>query len=173
MDDLTAKYIPIHIEWTAAEVETLTTMWSGGVTSRGIAAVLGKSRSAILGKLNRLGGYKRPKSPGATRSDMAIKPRSPGAERMRKWREVHRGERYIRPRAEMRQVAPVAEPRCETNVTIYELTENHCRWPLGEPAHDMLYCGGPAIKGLPYCGHHSKLAYTPTSYRGAPSAPPG
>jgi GcrA cell cycle regulator len=66
-----------------------------------------------------------------------------------------------------------AEPELIENVipigqrcSIVELTEDKCRWPIGDPAQaDFFFCGGKSITGLPYCGHHSRIAYQPASDR--------
>ncbi len=51
-------------------------------------------------------------------------------------------------------------------VTIVELRETMCRWPLGDPSSsDFRYCGSPSHSGTPYCCHHGKLAYQPTQDR--------
>ena len=50
-------------------------------------------------------------------------------------------------------------------VTIIELKESMCRWPLGDPAtSEFRYCGSPAASG-PYCGYHGGLAYQPAQDR--------
>ena len=50
--------------------------------------------------------------------------------------------------------------------TILELSESKCRWPIGDPSSpDFFFCGGKTIEGLPYCGHHSRIAYQPTADR--------
>ncbi len=51
-------------------------------------------------------------------------------------------------------------------VTIMELREGTCRWPLGDPAHaGFSYCGAQAVTGLPYCAHHAQVAYQPSTER--------
>ena len=50
-------------------------------------------------------------------------------------------------------------------VTIVELKEAMCRWPLGDPASsEFRYCGSPAASG-PYCAYHGSLAYQPAHDR--------
>jgi GcrA cell cycle regulator len=50
-------------------------------------------------------------------------------------------------------------------VTIVELKEAMCRWPLGDPTSpDFRYCGSPVSTG-PYCAHHGALAYQPAQER--------
>jgi GcrA cell cycle regulator len=50
--------------------------------------------------------------------------------------------------------------------TLLELTEQTCRWPIGDPGHsDFFFCGGQTITGLPYCAYHSRVAYQPANLR--------
>ena len=56
-------------------------------------------------------------------------------------------------------------PRSE-GVTIMELREFMCRWPLGDPTTpEFRYCGTQALMGLPYCAHHAQIAYQPAAER--------
>ena len=58
-------------------------------------------------------------------------------------------------------VIPIGQRR-----TLLELTEETCRWPIGDPGHaDFFFCGGPPISGLPYCAYHSRVAYQPPNVR--------
>jgi GcrA cell cycle regulator len=51
-------------------------------------------------------------------------------------------------------------------VTIVELKEEMCRWPLGDPTTaEFRYCGAHAPGVGPYCAHHGKLAYQPAQDR--------
>ncbi len=51
-------------------------------------------------------------------------------------------------------------------VTIVELRESMCKWPLGDPSSpDFRYCGSPAQSATPYCQYHGKLAYQPAQDR--------
>jgi GcrA cell cycle regulator len=50
--------------------------------------------------------------------------------------------------------------------TILELTEETCRWPIGDPGStDFFFCGGQAGTGAPYCTYHSRVAYQPAGDR--------
>jgi GcrA cell cycle regulator len=47
--------------------------------------------------------------------------------------------------------------------SLFELTEEKCRWPIGNPgAADFCFCGNEPIRGLPYCVGHTRIAYRPT-----------
>ena len=53
------------------------------------------------------------------------------------------------------------------NVTIMDLRESMCRWPVGDPSSaEFRYCGSKAPIGAgPYCAHHSRMAYQPVQDR--------
>ena len=55
-------------------------------------------------------------------------------------------------------VVPISEP-----VTILELRDTMCRWPIGDPAQsDFRYCGARRTPGEgPYCACHAAIAYQP------------
>ena len=46
------------------------------------------------------------------------------------------------------------------HITIYQLREGVCRWPLGPmlALPPFLYCGEAAPLGCPYCQHHTQKA---------------
>jgi len=45
-------------------------------------------------------------------------------------------------------------------VSLLELTEETCRWPLGDPSTpDFGFCGARPVAGRPYCVHHLRLAH--------------
>src|SRR5262245_58744773 len=45
-------------------------------------------------------------------------------------------------------------------VSLLELTEKTCRWPLGDPRiPDFGFCGATPVAGQPYCVHHLRLAH--------------
>ncbi len=51
-------------------------------------------------------------------------------------------------------------------LTLMELTERTCKWPIGDPAtSDFWFCGLPALPGKPYCEAHVGVAFQPMSAR--------
>ena len=49
---------------------------------------------------------------------------------------------------------------------LLELNEGTCHWPIGDPGEpEFFFCGGKARIGLPYCAHHSRIAYQPATER--------
>ncbi len=51
-------------------------------------------------------------------------------------------------------------------LTLMELTERTCKWPVGDPAtEDFWFCGLPSVAGKPYCEAHVGVAFQPMSAR--------
>lgn len=51
-------------------------------------------------------------------------------------------------------------------LTLMDLTERTCKWPIGDPATpDFWFCGLPSLPGKPYCEAHVGVAFQPMSAR--------
>ena len=51
-------------------------------------------------------------------------------------------------------------------LTLMELTERTCKWPIGDPATEKFwFCGLPSVPGKPYCEAHVGVAFQPMSSR--------
>ncbi len=51
-------------------------------------------------------------------------------------------------------------------ISLMELTERTCKWPIGDPAtEDFWFCGLPVQQGKPYCEAHVGVAFQPMSTR--------
>ncbi|OUD08861.1 GcrA cell cycle regulator [Marivivens niveibacter] len=51
-------------------------------------------------------------------------------------------------------------------ISLMELTERTCKWPIGDPATpDFWFCGLPVQQGKPYCEAHVGVAFQPMSAR--------
>ncbi len=51
-------------------------------------------------------------------------------------------------------------------ISLMELTERVCKWPIGDPAtEDFYFCGLPVQQGKPYCEAHVGVAFQPMSSR--------
>ncbi|MGY2046774.1 GcrA family cell cycle regulator [Methylobacterium sp. JK268] len=152
--------------WTKERVELLKRLWGEGRSASQIAAEIGGvSRNAVIGKVHRLGLAGR-----VTKTNGAPAPRSraPGDEERPATLPT-----IVAPapaplaliRAEPPAPVEVALPVSE-RVTIMELREFMCRWPMGDPASpDFRFCGARSITGLPYCTHHARIAYQPAAER--------
>ena len=136
--------------WTDERLELLKGHFAAGLTCRQIAAEIGVSRNAVIGKLSRL-GLTRDKPPGG----------EPRAKRPRE----RRGRSVPRLQYEMlREVydeAAFAETPVESahRCSLFELSKEHCRWPVNAEAEEFSFCGNTPLAGLPYCQGHTRLAY--------------
>ncbi len=164
------------MSWTDERVELLKKLWSDGLSASQIAAELGGiTRNAVIGKVHRLGlsGRAKSTSAGAPRQR---KVRAP-SHMLRIGRGAIRGNTAL---AHAYDVEVEAEPELIDNIipigqrrTILELTEQTCRWPVGDPGgSDFFFCGGNTVTGLPYCAYHSRVAYQPVSDRRRDKRPP-
>ena len=164
------------MSWTDERVSTLKKLWLDGLSASQIAKQLGGvTRNAVIGKVHRLGLSGRAKSP----SSAAPRPRKarPAQHMMRVTRPVSRGNTAL---AQAFEVEVEAEPVTYDNVvpmsqrlSLLELNEATCHWPVGDPSSpDFFFCGGKALSGLPYCAQHSRVAYQPAAdRRSAPAKP--
>lgn len=51
-------------------------------------------------------------------------------------------------------------------LSLMELTERTCKWPIGDPATEAFwFCGLPVQAGKPYCEAHVSVAFQPMSSR--------
>ena len=157
------------MSWTDERVETLKKLWADGLSASQIATELGGiTRNAVIGKVHRLGLSGRAKSP----SSAAPRPRKPrsASHMLRVSRSSMRGNTAL---AHAYELDIEAEPEPIDNViplgqrrSLLELTEDTCRWPIGDPGTaDFFFCGGAAVTSLPYCAYHSRIAYQPANVR--------
>ncbi len=164
------------MSWTDERVELLRQLWLDGRSASQISAQLGHglTRNAVIGKVHRLGLAGRAKSP----SSAASPPRPAPAPRVAPRSSPRSGARGAIHGNVALAMSP--EPMLETRpvfqedvvvpmslrVTIIELKEAMCRWPLGDPtSSEFRYYGSPSSGAGPYCAHHGKLAYQPVQDR--------
>ena len=157
------------LTWTDDRVEQLKKLWEGGLSASQIAAELGNvTRNAVIGKVHRLGLSGRAKSPASA----APRQRKARPERhlMRVARPVSRGNTALAHAFEVEfdpdpiafdNVVPISQ-----RLSLLELNEATCHWPIGDPASsEFFFCGGKALTSLPYCAYHSRIAYQPAGDR--------
>ncbi|MGQ0686671.1 GcrA family cell cycle regulator [Bradyrhizobium sp.] len=137
--------------WNDERLEALKNHFAAGLSCRQIAAEIGVSRNAVIGKLSRL-GLSREKTGDAIRRK---KPR----ERRARTGSVPRLQfemlRQVYDEAAFTDTPVVSERRC----TLFELGKEHCRWPVNTDTEAFAFCGNPPLAGMPYCQGHTRLAY--------------
>ena len=159
------------MSWTEERVERLSRLWMQGQSASQIAGELGNgvSRNAVIGKIHRLGLSGRNASTLQPDSDRGrgVKPAAAPAP----------VKPAVRPPVELPVAAPTfpiaqAMPISDVvipltdRVTIMELRETMCRWPLGDPtSSEFRFCGCRTSGAFPYCTAHARVAFQPVAER--------
>jgi GcrA cell cycle regulator len=165
-------------------------MWSEGQSASQIAKELGGvTRNAVIGKVHRLGLSNRagaapaktekadPK-PAPKEAAPAPEPRTEKpapaptpAPAPARPKIVPAGQ-PLPPQPSANEISPEAlatvrevEKKAK-RITLMELTERTCKWPIGDPAtEDFWFCGLAVQPGKPYCEAHVGVAFQPMSAR--------
>jgi len=142
-------------------------LWSLGIKSGTIAALLGISRSAVMGKVNRL---------RAEGVDMQIRTPDGVLPSRRPAPTPYFGTRVVtlKPKAAPMPapiVKPVLPPPPPEGISILDIGYAQCRWEIARddsPYRLAVYCGAgtEVIRGTArsYCPEHCKLAYNQTPW---------
>lgn len=140
--------------WTEERVETLKQQWSAGSTAAEISAALGFSRSAILGKVHRLGLSERRGLGGPRRSTTRIGNVTRRAPSARAFTLKHHAPSAV-PNAPEPVLIEDTAIQFSQRRTIMELNSATCRWPVGDPGTPgFFFCGGLVEVGRSYCPGH-------------------
>ncbi len=161
----------------------------GGVTRN---AVIGKVHR--LGLSNRAGGGSAAKTAAKEKPAAAAKPAPKPAVRPKPApvpavkEEQELDENGIPISAARRAIIPAGQPlppqpsaneispealakvneieKSAKRISLMELTEKTCKWPVGDPAtDDFWFCGLAVQQGKPYCEAHVGVAFQPMSSR--------
>jgi GcrA cell cycle regulator len=147
--------------WTEERIEKLKEHWAEGFSASQISGLMGAaSRSAIIGKVHRLG-----------LSGRIVKTRKI-AKRRRPSRLA--SLRNFTPRPTMKLASYTPPPPSETDVarvSFNQLDKTHCKWIIGDPSElgqdQPMFCGAERVEGLPYCRDHAIRALDPVKLRKA------
>jgi len=181
------------MSWTDERVELLKKMWGEGQSASQIAKELGGvTRNAVIGKVHRLGLSNRatgaPAAPaktaakdkpgtkdkpasantgGATETAVAATPVTAITRKA-----IIPAGQPLPPQPSANEISPEAlasvrevEKKAK-KISLMELTERTCKWPIGDPAtDDFWFCGLSVQSGKPYCEAHVGVAFQPMSAR--------
>ena len=156
--------------WTDERVELLKKLWIDGLSASQIAAEMGGvTRNAVIGKVHRLGLSGRAKTANSASSRPKPAPRNTNFQARPARNGQQRGlvrsrirvspERRADGQARVEQRLEAPEP---LRLELTDLTDQTCKWPIGDPAAaDFSFCGHAPKEGSPYCPYHSRVAYQP------------
>ena len=145
--------------WTDERVDILKRLWADGLSASEIAGRLGgTSRSAVIGKVHRLGFSGRSATKGYYRKE-----RSYRRTHVSKPDKIALGDR--RPRGSAGFIPDdrppaMSEPYIPPSArkSLLELDEQRdCKWPIGDGP--FTFCARRRESGLPYCKDHAAIAY--------------
>jgi len=179
------------MSWTDDRVETLKTMWGEGKSASQIAKELGGvTRNAVIGKVHRLGLSNRASTTTKAASKTAAAKPAPTPAPTPKVipqatptgisahapipprRPIIKAGQPLPPQPSANEIsaealATVKEvEKSARRLSLMDLTERTCKWPVGDPAtDDFWFCGHPVQQGKPYCEAHVAVAFQPMSAR--------
>jgi GcrA cell cycle regulator len=179
------------MSWTNERVEILTKMWAEGNSASQIAKELGGvTRNAVIGKVHRLGLSNRATTSTSNKSESKTKssPKS-SSKAQQKARKIDAAEpkpnnvtslrrqiipagQPLPPQPSANEISPEALARVSEiekqakKLSLLELTERTCKWPVGDPAtEEFWFCGLATQSGKPYCEAHVGVAFQPMNSR--------
>lgn len=140
------------MEWSDERITALTSLWRDGYSASQVARLLGGvSRSAVIGKIHRLGiaGRDAPSRPRAVSARPAVANRTTS----------HGGTRRVGD-APTRRTPSQPEPfDVAPTATLISLSDHGCRWPIGDPGEDGFgFCGRLRAGRGAYCQGHGPLS---------------
>lgn len=147
-------YTSRNTPWSPEKVDRLKELLPQGLSAADIARDIGVSRSAVLGKIFRMGISSVAKKKAWTRSS---------AEEIAKRKQLAEQRRSEFACNEITELTP---EQSATAVGFWKLADTHCKWPVSGDARDldsMKFCGAQPIKGTAYCLHHQFMAHKPGS----------
>ena len=135
--------------WTPEKEDKVRVLWAEGFTSREIAAGLGCTRCAVIGKVHRLG--------------LPVRVQS----------VTNRSKKYKPPKPLPAPVPVIAIAKINIPIgtkhglsygaeAMMKLEAGDCRWPIGDPLSDKFgFCSEKKTVSHPYCAYHNTVAFVP------------
>jgi GcrA cell cycle regulator len=155
---------PGEILWSEALIARASELWLAGFTGGEIGRRLGLSRSAIMGKLRRLGllrNDRRPRVPIRRAARLQAIPVPKPAPR----KVPNKRNKRPLPPPEPYQAPPPPPVPPIGSFGLLDLRAGHCRWPGPEDRAPWTFCGAPQLFDSSYCKFHHELAHNRGSQR--------
>ena len=162
--------------WTEKRLQRLKLLHKEGFSANVIAGKLGPAftKSIVLRKLHQLEEERLARAKVlATRKAAKASRLERASKAVDAPRKVTRGP-VVQPvnAAPIRFVASTPlrpKPATLQGITLFDLRQGHCRWPLGDDRPARLFCGAPSVGTTSWCEHHQRIAFSgfrPTQQHG-------
>jgi len=170
--------------WTEERVELLKKLWLEGLSASQIAGVIGKvHRLKLSGRAKPANSTPRVRQAPRPAARRVASPSSGGVRSggfgggsnlgatMKSARPMSAGgaiqgatalkmDEQFAVEMEMAPAAAELFIPVEQRLTLLQLNEHTCKWPIGDPlTPDFYFCGQHSDEGKPYCEFHSRRAY--------------
>ena len=138
------------MSWNPEKENKLRELWKKGHTASQIARLLGDAtRNAVIGKAHRLNLEARAASRKSTSKIIEKNTYIPEAKTQKLGRK-----------AKFKALLLDKSFPAENPVELYDLNDDHCRWPLGEKLEPAkFFCGRKPMQKFPYCQLHMLYGY--------------
>lgn len=135
-------------------------MLSNGRSYGDIAEAIGMTRSAVAGKMWRMGLKANVRRPGPLAPERLLQLRQAREAGLHRMAQLRQEKLALAFQQEVTVQLPLVMPKGSSRpVTIMQLASHHCRYPVeGEPGKLMCYCGKPRTVAV-YCAEHGALCY--------------
>lgn len=144
-------------QWTTEEDEYIRANYKELTAMQMCTKLPGRSRSAVIGRLHRLGLTKnnRPVNRAAPRPTVTVRPRPVESKRavIKPQNIPQHKTSAARYKRTPKVYAPPVEPK---HIELMKLKANECRWPYGDGP--FTFCGHKTEPGESYCPHHVYLS---------------
>ena len=139
------------MSWTPEREEKLKELWKKGHTASQIAALLGDTtRNAVIGKAHRLNLEARVTSKRSIQKENTEN------------NNVESKPQKLGRKARFKALLLDKNFEAENPTKLENLTDNHCKWPLGEKMKPAsFFCGRKPLEKFTYCKLHLLYAYQP------------
>jgi len=134
-------------KWTEQDDKTLRNLWGGRYSAREIGHQLKRTKSAILGRVWRI---------GLSDPVRALAQQKKSGARV--VRRSHRNKPVVKVSKPIVQ-ANIATPEPK-NISLMDLLQDDCRWPVNAPerGEEHLFCGNQKHENSSYCEAHYKAS---------------
>ena len=138
------------MSWNPEKEKKLRELWKKGHTASQIARLLGDTtRNAVIGKAHRLNLEARAASRKSTSKIIEKNTNIFEAKTQKLGRK-----------AKFKALLLDKSFPAENPVELYDLNDDHCRWPLGEKLEPAkFFCGRKPMQKFPYCQLHMLYGY--------------